>query len=146
MKLNNTIKLDGDIIGLDLGMSRTGVARLHTIAKIAQPLKEIDMKQGLFISEVQRVLEREGAVALVVGLPRSLEGKDTEQTLWVHNQVELLEQHVIVPVFTSDEAGTTIQAEKRVKDGESVDSVAAGIILETFIEHVEQGKVENVSV
>lgn len=140
------MKLDGDIIGLDLGMSRTGVARLHTIAKIAQPLDEIDMKTGNFVKKVQQVIANEEAIALVVGLPRNLHGEDTEQTAWVRGQIAELEKSIEVPLFATDEAGTTVQAEKRAKEGQSVDSVAAGVILESFVEHVLQGKVEHVSI
>lgn len=145
MKLNKQITLQGDIIGLDLGMSRTGVARLHTVARIAQPLEEIQMQTTELVDAVQLIVDREGAQAVVVGIPRNLVGNDTEQTRWSQAQFEVLKQKLTVPVFTCDEAGTTVQAEKRAKPGESVDSVAAGIILEDFIDEVSQGKVVDVS-
>jgi len=137
-------KLTGDIIGLDLGKARTGVARLNTIARIAEPMNEIAMSDK-FLVDVQKVVSESKASGLVVGIPRSLDGKSTDQTIWAENVYESLKNSLEIPVFNTDEAMTTKKAEERAHPGQSIDSVAAGIILEDFANEVLEGRVENVS-
>lgn len=137
--------LDGEIIGLDLGSSRTGTARINLIAKIAEPLAEIDMYKQNLSEEVSKLIEKLNACAVVVGVPRGLDGQETDQTRWAETLKSELESQINVPIFGIDEAGTTKQAETRVLSGQSVDSVAAGIILEDFVAEVEGGRIENVS-
>ena len=50
------------------------------------------------------------------------------------------------PVFSIDEALTTKFAEDRANLGESIDSVAAGILLEDFVGEVLAGRIENVTI
>jgi len=142
----NRIKLQGDIIGLDLGVSRTGVSRLNTIARLAEPLSVIDMKNGNILMKTEKLVSDYGACAVVVGIPRGLDGQTTKQTLWAIKLLEMLENGLKVPVFSIDEAGTTKKAETIVRRGQSIDSVAAGIILEDFAGEVLAGKIENVSI
>ena len=143
-KVRAKFKLTGDILGLDLGMRRTGVARINTVARMAEPLDEIVMRDG-FVEQVAQKISRYQSTAVVVGLPRGLDGQVTDQTRWTETIIQELRQSLDVPVFTIDEAGTTIEAEKRVQDGQSVDSVAAGLLLEDFIKEVSRGRIEQVN-
>ena len=139
------IKLHGDIVGLDLGASRTGVARLNTVARIAEPLEVIDMKSNDLEIQVAEVVNKSGACAIVAGLPRGLDGQVTDQTKWAEKVVEKLQNSLNVPVFTIDEAGTTKKAESIIQPNQSIDSVAAGVLLEDFAGEVLAGRIENVS-
>mgnify|MGYP006375151227 FL=1 len=78
--MKSKIKLDSDILGLDLGLKRTGVARINLIAKIAEPLSAIQMDNTDLVSKVQELITEHNACAVVVGLPRGLDGQETEQT------------------------------------------------------------------
>ncbi len=142
--MSSKTKLEGDIIGVDLGMSRTGVARLHTTAQIAEPLAVIDMKEGLLVDQIQAVIDEHQACALIAGVPRGLDGQHTEQTIWAEKIIEELRNAVTVPVYSIDEAGTTKQAEERAHENQSIDSVAAGILVEDFISEVASGRIKNV--
>jgi len=139
------INLSGDLIGLDLGRSRTGVARINTHAKIAEPLAEITMDDN-FLAHVQQLAGELDAACIVAGVPRGLDGQETEQTKWALDVVMSLQAACTIPVFTVDEAGTTKLAEERAAQGQSIDSVAACIIVEDFLTEVVRGKVENVYV
>jgi putative Holliday junction resolvase len=144
--MKSKIKLSSDILGLDLGLKRTGVARINLIAKIAEPLQPIQMDSTNLISEVQKLIAEHNACAVVVGLPRGLNGQETEQTAWAMKITAELEDALEEPVFSIDEALTTKFAEDRANTGESVDSVAAGILLEDFVGEVLAGRIENVSI
>ncbi len=143
MSLSN--KLVGELIGLDLGIARTGVARIHTYARIAEALQPIDMRQSDLLDQVKKLISELEACAVIVGLPRGLDGQQTEQTRWAETIIAHLDQELSVPVYAIDEAGTTKQAEQDVHKGQSVDSVAAGILLEDFLNEVERGNIANVS-
>lgn len=141
------MKLQTDLIGLDLGMSTTGIARINVQARIAEPLEPFSMKDiDSLVAHVSRLITNHQASAVVVGVPRSLQGADTAQTAWSAKVVEVLSAELNVPVHTIDEAGTTKLAEQRARNSESVDSVAAGIILEDFLEEVIRGNIKNVSI
>ncbi len=139
------IKLQGDIIGLDIGAARTGVARINSVARIAEPLTVIDMKSDGFVEKVNSVISENDACAVVVGVPRGLDGQVTEQTRWTVDLLKTLENGLKVPVYSIDEAGTTKKAELISHPGQSIDSVAAGIILEDFTVEVLAGRIDNVS-
>ena len=136
--------LDGDILGLDLGTVRTGVARIHTVAQIAEPLAPIQMSEA-FTSDVKKLVADYKPSAVVVGMPRGLDAQTTTQTLWVQEVYKSLQDSLPVPVFTIDEAGTTKQAQTQATSGQSVDSVAACIFLEDFVRAASRGGIEDVS-
>lgn len=140
-----SFKLVGDIIGLDLGKACTGVARIHTIARIAQPLDPIQMDDD-FVANIEKLVALHKPSALVVGMPRGLDGQTTEQTLWAKEIFESLQRSLVIPVFEIDEAGTTKKAQSRVLEGQSIDSVAAGVFLEDFAAEVTRGGIPNVSI
>lgn len=143
MSLSN--KLVGELIGLDLGTARTGVARIRTYARIAEALQPIDMRQSDLLDRVKKLVDELEACAVVAGLPRGLDGQQTEQTRWAESIIAQLGQELSVPVYAIDEAGTTKQAEQEAHKGQSIDSVAAGILLEDFLNEVERGNINNVS-
>ena len=145
MKHSN-FRITNDIIGLDLGMSRTGVARINTIANIPEPLPIIDMKQGNLVADVAAIVQHNNACCVVAGVPRGLDSQLTEQTRWAMDVVKELETSLDIPVFSTDEAGTTVQARSHARPGQSVDSVAAGIILSDFLAEVEADRIDNVSI
>jgi len=138
--------LSGDIISLDLGKSRTGVARISTFAGIAEPLSLIQMTTDDLYSRVEKLVKEHSAVAVCVGLPRGLDGQDTEQTLWSSAIFQQLQSELDVPMFQIDEAGTSKRAEEIRRPDQSIDSVAAGIIAEDFLREIQLGRVADVSV
>lgn len=141
------LKLEGDILGLDLGTARTGVARMNTVARIAEPLNVLDMKvsDSELVLQVKQLVADYDACALVVGLPRNLSSENTAQTDWVEEKIALLIDGLVVRVFSLDEALTTHTATGRAMGGQAIDSVAAGIILEDFAAEVINGKIPNVT-
>lgn len=143
--MRSKINLVGDLIGLDLGQSRTGVARVSTYAKLAEPLDEIAMDDQFF-DKLHRIINEYEAACVVAGVPRGLNGQETEQTKWALKIIAQMQDVLGVPVFSVDEAVTTKIAEERAKDGQSVDSVAACIIVEDFLSEVMRGNVEGVNV
>ena len=134
-------KLVGELMGLDIGQVRTGVARMNTIAKIPQALQE----SLNIVDDIDSLITTYNPSAIVVGLPRGLDGQETEQTRITRETIDRIRGQVRdrMPVFIIDEAGTTKEAELRAQTNESVDSVAAGIILQTLVDELAHGKIED---
>ena len=123
------------IIAFDYGAARIGVARASTIAKLPEALEPISANNADAIKEL---IELHKPQTIVVGLPRNLHGSATQQTKEVLAFAQELEKYGI-EIALQDEALTTVMAEERKKENQSVDSVAAAIILEDYIrEHLNE--------
>jgi putative Holliday junction resolvase len=99
-------------LGIDYGAKRIGLATGDEESKLANPLTTVGP------AELAEVIKREGPFdAVVVGLPRSLDGAETAQTLAVRRFTDdvLWRKLRIEPVF-QDEAATSQIAEERLKE------------------------------
>lgn len=125
-------------LGIDFGAKRIGLATADAEVKLAHPLTTTSH------DNLTEVIEREGPfVAVVVGLPRSLDGRDTPQTLAVRRFTDdiLIRHHQLDPVF-QDEAATSLVAEERLKESGKpyakgdIDAEAASIILQDYLDNL----------
>jgi len=126
------------LIGLDVGQKRIGVARASSVAKLAEPLTTIQASSGL--EKLQQLVKQESADTIVVGLPRSLQGDDTGQTAWVRTWVDAAKKQIKLPFYWQDEALTSHidEAERKAhKSAHDVDALAAAIILQDFLDAPE---------
>jgi len=126
------------ILGLDVGEKRIGLACASWPKGIPQPLTTISNDEKLF-NNLSKILSDMAIVLMVIGLPRSLSMEETQQTQYVKQFIELLKQKFDLPIYTTDEALTSIKAEdelvnKRVKFTRAdIDALSATYILEDFI-------------
>lgn len=134
---NNILDNPGDILGFDIGSARIGVARIHTVVKISEPLKTIQTALQNPVEAIVDLISEHQPLALVFGLPRGLNGDDTFQTEESRRFVAQLRQEITdIPMYFIDEAGTSKSADEIISSTKSTasrDSVAACIILEDFI-------------
>lgn len=131
--------MSGYALGVDVGNRRVGVASASLIARLPSPLVTIDRKDNDAVTEIVRLVGSEGAEVVVVGLPRDMNGRETEQTLISKEFASQLSDKLEIPVVMQDEAGTSIEAESRLKlrgvnfSKGDVDSEAAAIILDDYL-------------
>lgn len=118
-----------ELVGLDLGQAKTGIARASSMAKLAEPLETIATAK---LEGYLKILD--GVEAIVIGLPRNLEGDDTAQTRWVRQFVEGLKAKVKLPMFWQDEALTSVVSAARPSQGQDDHALAAQVILQDFID------------
>jgi putative transcription antitermination factor YqgF len=134
----NVSQFSGDIIGIDIGAARIGVARIHPIVKLSEPLQPILVADGNPYEAIRRYLELYEAEAVIFGLPRSLNGDSTEQTRAAEEFVLEFARAVqpTVPMYFIDEAGTSIAADERINGNIAIsrDSMSACIMLEDFVQ------------
>lgn len=130
-----------EYLGLDIGDKRIGVARGSSVAKIAEPL--VTIQSASAIPEIQKLIDQFQPVALVVGLPRNLNGEETAQTLKVRQWVEAAKKDITQPFFFQDEALTSVEAHKSppAKKDPGIDAKAAAVMLQDFLDSDETGRI-----
>ena len=99
------------VVALDVGQVRIGVAEGSTAAKIAHPYKTLASSN--FAAEFASITQDLKPAVVVVGLPRNMQGIETDQTRYVQQFVKDYLQDKKV-VF-QDEALTSVKAEEELQ-------------------------------
>lgn len=138
-----TTNLDSSLIALDVGERRIGVAIANVVARLPRPLDTI-INDSKTVESIKKLVERESAGQLVVGLPRGMDGQETEQTRIVRAFAEELARNIQIPIYLQDEALTSRLAEEELQvkfkhyDKTMIDALAAAYILEDFLNEQER--------
>lgn len=146
MEKNKAIR----IVGIDFGIARLGIAvsdETHLIATPLQTLKAEKRSESTVLKLLEYLQkdqqERKYTIGeIVIGLPLLMSGKHGMLADEVKHFVEVLKQQFSCPIITWDERLTTVQAERslressltRKKRSQHVDSVAAVIILQSYLD------------
>lgn len=132
------------IIALDVGDRRIGVAVANLEARMASPLITLDRQQHADIfNRINELIIEHHAHAIIVGLPRGMEGQETRQTAIARQFASDFEQTCSKPVYLQDEAGTSLAAKdelnalKQSYQKGDVDKLAATYILRDWLETTE---------
>jgi putative Holliday junction resolvase len=123
----------GRTLALDHGGARCGAAISDPTGTLATPLEPVlrpDSRKGL--QRVRALVQETGAERVVVGLPLSLSGGDTDQTRAARAFATRLGALVDVPVELYDERFTTRIA-ARGGGSASEDSRAAAVLLDDWL-------------
>jgi putative Holliday junction resolvase len=134
-----------NVMALDVGDRRIGVAIASAEARIASPLLTIDrINMPDVLEYIRELMDVHNAKQLVVGLPRGLEGQETLQTKNVRDFAKELEQYTRHRIYLQDEAATSIAAEAELKTAGKpyqkgdIDKLAATIILSDWLSENEK--------
>ena len=142
-----TVPLYERILGIDYGSQRVGVSLSDPLGIIAQPMEALKNDASLFV-HLQEVTRREHVRLIVVGMPFNLKGQHAQKADEVEKFIEVLKANLALEVVTWDERFTTTMAhqtmrtmgtkkkERQKKDGR-IDSMAAAIILQGFLDHTK---------
>ncbi len=128
----------GDILALDVGAVRVGVARASSTVRLAEPLTTLANDETIW-QRLDQLCEEHAAQQLVVGLPRNLSGEDTAQTTFARAFADELAKHTSLPIRLQDEALTSKKAEDELSQRNKpfskadVDALAATYILEDYL-------------
>jgi len=137
------------VVGFDIGEKRIGVAISDLTGTLARPLGvlrpsglEIDALD-IVATEIARLArEEDGVGAIVIGLPRRLDGSPTDLTPRVEQFARKLEITTALRVTLQDERLSSREAESRLavrdKDWRSrkakLDAAAAAVILQDYLD------------
>lgn len=122
-------------LGIDYGKKRIGLALSDPEGRIGFPLMQLQVFNfRLTAKEVKKIIRKEKIAKVIIGLPRGLQGQDTEQTREVSTFASKLEKAISIPVeFESEMLTTKIAKNSGVKKGH-IDAAAAAIILQSYID------------
>lgn len=122
------------LLGFDFGMRRIGIAIGNTITNEAKPLLTIAAQDGIpDWEEIKKIIKEWTIKELIVGMPYNLSGQFQEITFAARKFANRLHQKFKLPVHTIDERYTTKLARSKVTKKIGVDSIAACIILQSWL-------------
>jgi len=132
------------IVGLDFGRRRIGLARTDLGGMIASPwtVLSVEDKQEKRVEAVIKALSEIECDLIVVGLPLTMAGKDSEMTTMVREFAALLEEKSGIRIKLWDERLTSAQGDamlrevgmKRKKRDQMSDTLAATLILQSYMD------------
>lgn len=140
------------ILGVDYGRRRIGLAVSDDSATLARPWVTVDAGPNprLSIDHIVAAIDRArreylgdfDVAAVVVGLPRRLNGADTEMTAETRIFADALAARLDVPLHLQDERLTSREAESVLAAREpdwrvrkkQLDAMAAAIVLQDYLD------------
>lgn len=126
-----------NLIAIDYGEKRIGIAKGSNETKMALPFCIIDNKNNEYtISEIQKIIKEEDIQKIIIGVPLNLHGDDTDQTNSVYAFIKILKNSTNLPVEYFDERLTSREANNLFNDGTKrrIDDVAAMIMLQNYLD------------
>jgi putative Holliday junction resolvase len=130
------------ILAVDYGDARTGLAVSDASGAIAGEAWVIHERNPAALAElIAQEAAGRGVVRIVVGYPRNMDGTSGFRAQKSESLIELLQSQCSIDVIPWDERMTTMSAnriliqagKKGKKRKESVDAVAAALILEGYL-------------
>lgn len=144
------------ILGIDYGERRIGVAVSDPLGILAQPLPTVTRRRGKRppVADFERIVAEWQVGTLVVGLPLTPEGEESEWTAEVRAFGDKLSQRTGLPAHYVDERMTSAAAERAVRGAGlpkhqreqkgRVDAAAAMLILQAYLDRISRDKASDV--
>lgn len=134
------------VLGIDYGERRIGLALSDPTATIAQPLPTLQRRAGKRppVAAVVRLIEEHSAGEIVLGLPLTSAGDESNWTREVRAFGDSIGERTGLPIHYIDERMTSARAERVVRSiglkksereqKERVDAAAAVLILQAHLD------------
>jgi putative holliday junction resolvase len=144
-------KLQGRILGLDVGSKRIGMAVSDPLGITAQGIETLQRRnKRQDFAELARIIQRYEVQEIVVGLPLRMSGIEGAQSEKIQAFAEDLRQRFGLPVHLWDERLTSVEANRLLRQtdlsierrAKAVDRMAAVLILQGWME-AHGGRDEN---
>jgi putative Holliday junction resolvase len=128
---------------IDLGAVRVGLAVADELGLLAHPRPHLDGRnQKALMARLSALVEEEGVDVFVVGLPRSLRGREGTPAKRAREFAQKLRDLTGVRVELLDEWLTTKEAQARLSEQgldqraqrARIDSAAAAVLLQSFLD------------
>ena len=130
-------------MGLDVGQKTIGIALSDELGLTAQPYQTLRRKgEAGDLRAIRKIVDEQGVSAVIVGLPKNMDGTIGGQARRVMAFAEKIEAAFDLPVVRQDERLSTVAAERiliqgdvsRAKRRKQVDKLAAAIILQSYLD------------
>ena len=139
------------IMGLDYGTTTVGVAVSDTMLITAQEVETITRKQANKLrktySRIEELAKEYEVERIILGYPKNMNNTEGERAQDTKLFKEALERRTKLPVILWDERLTTVESERiltqcgvrKVNQKKVIDQVAAAIILQSYLDSLQQG-------
>ena len=135
----------GYILAFDFGMRRIGIAVGQATTRTASALATVSNGKQPDWAAVDRLVREWQPQQLLVGLPLSLDGEETDMSKAARGFGNQLQERYALPVAFADERLTSRAAERRFaelraaggarrKNADQLDAISAQIILENWLQ------------
>lgn len=116
-----------NILGIDVGEVRVGLATAHSLAKLPSPHSVLKNDQEIY-QNISDIIKKENIQAIVVGLPRNMKGEETAQSNFSRQFAAELAKYTSIRIDFADESLSSVRASGK-------DDIAACYILEEYLSH-----------
>lgn len=129
-------------LGIDPGEARVGVALSDDLGMLAHPLETIDVSRLDPCERIAELASQKQARAIVVGVPRNMDGSFGPEAEKARALIERLRPRVQCKVIPWDERLTTVSAQRALREAgrkaknqrSVIDQAAAQILLQSWID------------
>ena len=130
-------------LAFDFGLKRVGVAAGNSLTRQATPLRTIAAEGDARFAAIARLIAEWRPIALVVGIPTHLDGREHALTARCRRFANQLHGRHALPVFSVDERLSSVAAEAELAEAGRkgwrerkavLDAAAARILLQTFLD------------
>ncbi len=135
----------GRILAIDYGDKRIGLALSDPLKIIASPYKTIiNDNDDYSVNSIQEIIIKEDIEFVIIGLPLSMSGEDTEQTKKVKTFSDKLSSKNVKIIFIderwSSKAAKRSIIDQGIKTGHNkslIDKTAAALFLQQYLDQKE---------
>lgn len=139
--LNQYLPQQGQILALDIGTKRIGVAISDDTQTFSSPKTIITRHSNdSDFAKISKIINQYKISAIVIGLPLNMDGTESDMSKFVEKFAKNMQQYLAqeLPIFLFDERLTSFAAQdinnsKLSKKQKYYDDIAASIILESFL-------------
>ncbi len=127
-----------NVIALDVGEKRIGIAIADSEIPFPQPLTTMDNDTDVW-TELTSLIKDNNVSTVVIGLPRNMQGEETKQSGFSREFAARLSKKTSCLIEFQDESLTSIKAEqelsgkKQTYTKDQIDALAATYILEDYL-------------
>ena len=146
--MNNTVQ---QIMAIDFGLKRLGVAIANTLTNNAEPIKTLHIEDVKTIPrELEQLIKEWQPHKLVMGMPYNTDGTEAKIAKQIRAFASLLSQESKIPIDYIDESFSSHEASRRLKQlrqsGErskrvikgDLDKISAAILLQRWLDSEKQ--------
>ena len=123
-----------NVIGIDYGTSKIGVAVGNTQTSSSSPLEIIiNTKSGINWPQLETIIQEWKPQVIIVGQPFNMDGSESEMMKEVKLFADILKERVNIKIEFFDERLTSFEAKQMDTSGKPIDDLAAKIILDGWL-------------
>lgn len=123
-----------ELLALDIGTKRIGVARANSLARIPESLGILDNDDSIY-ANLQQIIDERNPAIIVIGIPRNLSGELTHQSQsildWTKGFIDRVKTNA--RVVHSDETLSSVAAREIDPSARHIDDQAACVILDDYM-------------